>query len=82
MFELLVADRDALLTTSPLQDRSDNKSKLNPFKCADQWGGATQTGPRLGGKPSKRQDCDWTEFGHVSEIDQPHGALEHQAGNG
>ena len=57
LFELGVADRDALHTTSPLTDRSVFKSKFNPFKCADQWCVATQTGPRQDAESSKRQGC-------------------------
>ena len=45
LFELGEADRDALHTTSPLQDRSEIKSKLNPFNCADQWVGQEGLGP-------------------------------------
>ena len=32
-----LTDRDVLPTTSPLTNRSGNKSMLNPSKCADQW---------------------------------------------
>jgi hypothetical protein len=58
LFELGVADRDALHTTSLLMDRSVYKSKINPFKCADQWCVARQTGPRQGAESSERQGCD------------------------
>ena len=86
--DILTEDEDRLqkdsdvLTTSPLQDRSEIESKLNPFKCADQWGEARKTRPRLDGRSSVRMVCDWTVVGLGSEMHQPHGALQHQGGNG
>ena len=82
LFELGVADRDVLHTTSPLTDRSVYKSKINPFKCADQWCVARQTGPRQDAESSERQGCDWTDDSLVGEMHQSDGASQHQDGSG
>ena len=82
IFEPGLTDRDALTTTSQLTNRSENKSELNPSKCADQWQVARQNGPRKIAESGMRPNCDWTEAGLVGGVDQPQAATHHQDGDG